>query len=188
MMQHTPSEATAHLKESIANSTESPYRSSHPLVFSERVALFGEAVVVALVSFAEAIPALAPPCLLREREEHYPDIIRLDLSTVVQHGVPIDRSPLYPHQEETPFTSFSHASNLRAPTDTGVDKTGAFACKLADGGKLRQTLGGTVNANLVEAEVVEVRDLRAIKLLKAFGPAPVAVPIKGSVDMRQANA
>ena len=41
-MQFTPSQAAAHLKESIASYIESQYRISHPLVFAERSALLRE--------------------------------------------------------------------------------------------------------------------------------------------------
>ena len=41
-MQFTPSQAAAHLKESIASYIESQYRISHPLVFAERSAGRGQ--------------------------------------------------------------------------------------------------------------------------------------------------
>lgn len=46
-MQFTPSQTTAHLKESITSYLESQYRISHPLVFDERAALLRQRGVIA---------------------------------------------------------------------------------------------------------------------------------------------
>ena len=122
----TPSEAAAHLKESIASYIESQYRISHPLVFSERSALLRERGVIAQDPFIEATPAFAPARLLSELEQQYPEIIRPGLSKLLEHGVPVDRFPLYTHQEEALLASFSDAPNLLVATGTGSGKTEAF--------------------------------------------------------------
>ena len=125
-MQFTPSEAVGHLKESIASYIESQYRVSHPLVFDERAALLRERGVVAQDPFIEATPAFAQARLLRELEQAYPDIVAPGLSSLVEHGVPVDRFPLYTHQEEALLASFGEAPNLLVATGTGSGKTEAF--------------------------------------------------------------
>ena len=125
-MQFTPSQAAAHLKESIASYIESQYRISHPLVFAERSALLRERGVIAQDPFIEATPAFAPARLLRELEQEYPVNIPPGLSRLVEHGVPVNRFPLYTHQEEALLASFGDAPNLLVATGTGSGKTEAF--------------------------------------------------------------
>ena len=125
-MQFTPSEAATHLKESIASYIESQYRISHPLVFGERSALLRERGVIAQDPFIEATPAFAPAKLLHELEEEYPDYVPPGISKLMQHGVPVDRFPLYTHQEEALLASFGDAPNLLVATGTGSGKTEAF--------------------------------------------------------------
>ena len=125
-MQFTPSQAAAHLKESIASYIESQYRISHPLVFAERSALLRDRGVIAQDPFIEATPAFATARLLSELEEEYPVDIPPGISRLVQHGVPVDRFPLYTHQEEALLASFGDAPNLLVATGTGSGKTEAF--------------------------------------------------------------
>ena len=125
-MQFTPSEAAAHLKESIASYIESQYRISHPLVFAERSALIRKQGVIAQDPFIESTPAFATARLLRDLEREYPLIIPAGLSALVQHGVPLDRFPLYTHQEEALLAGFGDAGNLLVATGTGSGKTEAF--------------------------------------------------------------
>ena len=125
-MQFTPNQAAAHLKESIAGYIESQYRISHPLVFAERSALLRERGVIAQDPFIEATPAFAPAKLLRELEQEHPVDIPTGLSALMEHGVPMDRFPLYTHQEEALLASFGEAPNLLVATGTGSGKTEAF--------------------------------------------------------------
>ena len=125
-MQFTPSQAAAHLKESIASYIESQYRISHPLVFAERSALLRERGVIAQDPFIEATPAFVPARLLRKLEEEYAANIPPGISKLVEHGVPVDRFPLYTHQEEALLASFGDAPNLLVATGTGSGKTEAF--------------------------------------------------------------
>ncbi len=125
-MQFTPSEAAAHLKESIASYIESQYRISHPLVFAERSELLRQRGVTAQDPFIESTPAFAATRLLRDLEREYPEIIPAGLSELVEHGVPVDRFPLYTHQEEALLASFGDDGNLLVATGTGSGKTEAF--------------------------------------------------------------
>lgn len=125
-MQFTPSQAADHLKESIASYLESQYRIAHPLVFAERSALLRERGVIAQDPFIEATPAFATARKLRKLEQEYPAFIPAGLSRLVEHGVPVDRFPLYTHQEEALLASFSDAPNLLVATGTGSGKTEAF--------------------------------------------------------------
>ena len=125
-MQYTPSQAAEHLKESIANYIESQYRISHQLVFAERSAILRERGVIAQDPFIEATPAFAPARLLRDLEQDYPENIPPGLAKLVEHGVPVDRFPLYTHQEEALLASFGDAPNLLVATGTGSGKTEAF--------------------------------------------------------------
>ena len=125
-MQFTPSEAIEHLKESIASYIESRYRISHPLVFDERAQLLRERGVLAQVPFIEATPAFATARFLRDLEQLYPRIIPSGLSSLMEHGIPMDRFPLYIHQEKALLSSFGDAGNLLVATGTGSGKTEAF--------------------------------------------------------------
>ena len=125
-MQFTPGKAVDHLKESIASYIESQYRISHPLVFGERAALLRERGVIAQDPFIEATPAFAPARLLRRLEDEHPAAAVPGLAELVQHGVPVDRFPLYTHQEEALLASNGEAPNLLVATGTGSGKTEAF--------------------------------------------------------------
>lgn len=125
-MQFTPNQAAAHLKESIASYIESQYRISHPLVFEERAALLRERGVIAQDPFIEATPAFAPGRLLRDLEHERPDFVPPGLSELVEHGLPLDRFPLYTHQEQALLASGGESPNLLVATGTGSGKTEAF--------------------------------------------------------------
>ena len=125
-MQFTPNQAAAHLKESIASYIESQYRISHPLVFAERAALLREKGVIAQDPFIEATPAFAASQLLRELEREHPEIVPSGLSELVVHGLPLDRFPLYTHQQKALLASGGEAPNLLVATGTGSGKTEAF--------------------------------------------------------------
>ncbi len=125
-MQFTPNESAEHLKESIASYIESQYRISHPLVFGERAALLRQPGVIAQEPFIEATPAFAPARFLRNLESLYPDIIPAGLSELMEHGIPMDRFPLYTHQEEALLSSFGDSGNLLVASGTGSGKTEAF--------------------------------------------------------------
>ena len=125
-MRFTPDQAVAHLKESIASYIESQYRISHPLVFGERAELLRQLGVIAQEPFIEATPAFAPGRFLRDLEELYPHTIPSGLSKLIEHGIPMDRFPLYTHQEEALLSSFSDSPNLLVASGTGSGKTEAF--------------------------------------------------------------
>ena len=125
-MRFTPDQAVAHLKESIASYIESQYRISHPLVFGERAELLRQPGVIAQEPFIEATPSFAPGRLLRDLERLYPHAIPSGLSELMEHGIPMDRFPLYTHQEEALLSSFGDAPNLLVASGTGSGKTEAF--------------------------------------------------------------
>lgn len=95
-------------------------------MFAERSALLREQGVIAQDPFIEATPAFAPARLLRDLEQTYPDNIPPGLARLVEHGVPVDRFPLYTHQEEALLASFGDAPNILVATGTGSGKTEAF--------------------------------------------------------------
>ena len=125
-MRFTPDQAVRHLKESIASYIESQYRISHPLVFGERSELLRQSGVIAQEPFIEATPAFAPGQFLRDLERLYPHTIPSGLSELMEHGIPMDRFPLYTHQEEALLSSFGDAPNLLVASGTGSGKTEAF--------------------------------------------------------------
>ena len=125
-MQFTPSETTAHLKESIASYLESQYRISHPIVFDERSRLLRQQGVIAQDPFIESTPAFSTGRFIRDLEEQAQDVVPEGLSYLVQHGVPVGRFPLYTHQEEALLASHGDSSNLLVATGTGSGKTEAF--------------------------------------------------------------
>ena len=53
----------------------------------------------------------------------YPHLVPEGLAALVQHGVPVDRFPLYTHQEEALLTAFGNHPNLLVATGTGSGKT-----------------------------------------------------------------
>ena len=125
-MRFTPDQAVAHLKESIASYIESQYRISHPLVFGERAELLRQPGVIAQEPFIEATPAFAPGRYLRDLEQAYPHTIPSGLSELMEHGIPMDRFPLYTHQEDALLSSFGEAPNLLVASGTGSGKTESF--------------------------------------------------------------
>ena len=125
-MRFTPDQAVAHLKESIASYIESQYRISHPLVFGERSELLRQPGVIAQEPFIEATPAFAAGRFLRDLERLYPHATPSGLSELMEHGIPMDRFPLYTHQEEALLSSFGDAPNLLVASGTGSGKTEAF--------------------------------------------------------------
>ena len=125
-MQYTPTQAHAHLKESISSYLESQYRIAHPLVFAERAELIRRAGVVTQEPFIEATPAFATAHHVRELEQIWPDAVPSGLSAIVEHGLPVGRFPLYTHQEEALLASAGTAPNLLVASGTGSGKTEAF--------------------------------------------------------------
>ena len=125
-MLFTPSEAVNHLKESVASYLESQYRISHPLVFEERADLLRRQGVVAQDPFIEATPAFASARFLSELEQLLPEAAPQGLSRLMEHGIPMDRFPLYTHQEEALLASFGESPNLLVASGTGSGKTEAF--------------------------------------------------------------
>ena len=126
-MQFTPSEAAAHLSEALAGYIESQYRISHPLVFGERAALLRQSGVAAQDPFIESTPAFAAASFLRDLERERPEIVPPNLSELVEHGLPLDRFPLYTHQQEALLAEGGDGGgNLLVATGTGSGKTEAF--------------------------------------------------------------
>src|SRR5690348_11284171 len=99
-MHLTPSQAFEHIKESMVEYLETAYRISHPAVYRERGDILRRPGTIAQSSFIEATPAFPTARKLIELERAYPDLIPSGLSELVGHGVPVDRFPLYTHQEE----------------------------------------------------------------------------------------
>ena len=125
-MQLTPNQAVEHLQESLAGYLEAQYRISHPLVFAERGELLRRPGVIAQAPFVEATPAFATGRLLRELEQMRPQQVPPGLSELVCHGIPMDRFPLYTHQEAALTAAFGPAQNLLVATGTGSGKTEAY--------------------------------------------------------------
>ena len=95
-------------------------------MFGERAALLRQPGVIAQEPFIEATPAFAPARFLSDLETLYPDIIPPGLSELMEHGIPMDRFPLYTHQEEALLSSFGDSGNLLVASGTGSGKTEAF--------------------------------------------------------------
>ena len=125
-MHLTPSEAFEHIKESMIEYLETAYKIAHPAIFAERGKILRQRGVVAQAPFIEATPAFPTAHKLAELEELYPQSVPRGLAALVQHGVPIDRFPLYTHQEEALLTAFGDQPNLLVATGTGSGKTESF--------------------------------------------------------------
>jgi DEAD/DEAH box helicase domain-containing protein len=132
-MNITPSYAFEHIKESLVQYLETAYKISDPLVFKERGALLRSEKTVAQDPFIESTPAFPTGRKLAQIERDKPDIIPPGLSELVQHGVPVDRFPLYTLQEEALLAAFSDKPNLLVATGTGSGKTEAFLLPILAG-------------------------------------------------------
>src|SRR6266567_3802935 len=125
-MHLTPNEAFEHIKESMIEYLETAYKIAHPSVFAERGEILRQRGVVAQAPFIEATPAFPIAHKLIELEEMYPHIAPAGLAALVQHGVPVNRFPLYTHQEEALLTAFGDRPNSLVATGTGSGKTESF--------------------------------------------------------------
>ncbi|MGZ6366273.1 MAG: DEAD/DEAH box helicase, partial [Ktedonobacteraceae bacterium] len=125
-MHLTPSQAFEHIKESMVEYLETQYKIAHPAIFAERGEILRRRGVVAQAPFIEATPAFPIAHKLAELEALHPQIIPTGLAALVQHGVPVDRFPLYTHQEEALLTAFGDQPNLLVATGTGSGKTESF--------------------------------------------------------------
>lgn len=125
-MQLTPSQAFEHIKESVVEYLETAYKIAHPSIFSERGEMLRQRGKVAQAPFIEATPAFPPAHKLIDLERNHPQIIPAGLAELVQHGVPIDRFPLYTHQEEALLAAFGEQPDLLVATGTGSGKTESF--------------------------------------------------------------
>jgi ATP-dependent helicase YprA (DUF1998 family) len=125
-MQLTPSEAFERIKESLVQYIEAAYKISHPLVVSERARLLRERGATAQVPFIESTPSFPTANKLAEVERQHPEVLPPGLAELVQHGVPVDRFPLYTHQERALLAAYGERPNLLVATGTGSGKTEAF--------------------------------------------------------------
>ena len=156
-MLFTPGEAVEHLKESVASYLESQYRISHPLVFEERGTLLRRQGVIAQDPFIEATPAFATARYLRELEQIRPDAFPQGLSELMEHGIPMDRFPLYTHQEEALLSSFGESPNLLVASGTGSGKTEAFVLPIL-ARVLREAYGWSAPAGPGEPGYFDARE------------------------------
>lgn len=125
-MQTTPNQAFEQVKEALVQYLETQYRIAHPAIFAERGKMLRQRGVVAQAPFIEATPNFAQACKLVELERQYPGVVPAGISELVQHGVPVDRFPLYTHQEEAILQAFGERPNLLVATGTGSGKTESF--------------------------------------------------------------
>ena len=125
-MRLTPSEAFEHIKESTIEYLETAYKIAHPAIFAERGDILRQRGVVAQAPFIEATPAFPPAHKLIELERLYPHIVPAGLTSLMQYGVPVDRFPLYTHQEEALLASVGDRPDLLVATGTGSGKTESF--------------------------------------------------------------
>ena len=145
-MQLTPNAAFEHIKESVVQYLETAYRISNPIVFAERGEILRRRGTIAQEPFIEATPAFPTAHKLAELERLYPEFLPAGLSELVQHGVPVDRFPLYTHQENALLAAFSDKPSLLVATGTGSGKTEAFVLPiLADILNEAQTWAETVD-------------------------------------------
>jgi ATP-dependent helicase YprA (DUF1998 family) len=125
-MHLTPSEAFEHIKESVIEYLETAYKIAHPAIFAERGELLRQRGVVAQAPFIESTPAFPPARKLAELETLFPGSVSPGLAMLMQHGVPVDRFPLYTHQEEALLAATGERPNLLVATGTGSGKTESF--------------------------------------------------------------
>lgn len=122
----TPNGAYEHIKESVIEYLETAYKISHPDLNAERAEALRERGIVAQSPFIEATPAFPTDKKLAELERNRSDILPQGLAELVQHGVPVDRFPLYVHQQASLLQAYSDKPNLMVATGTGSGKTECF--------------------------------------------------------------
>lgn len=125
-MELTPSQAYEHIRESLASYLETAYKISDRSVNAERAALLRARGTIAQAPFIEATPAFPAGRMLEQMEREHPEVVPRGLSDLVRHGVPVDRFPLYTHQEAALLAASGSAPNLLVATGTGSGKTEAF--------------------------------------------------------------
>lgn len=125
-VQLTPSQAYAHIKESLVEYLEAAYRISHPAVAAERASLLRQVGTVAQIPFVEATPAFPTQNFLRDLEATHPDHVPAGLADLVNHGVPVHSFALYKHQQEALLSALSSNPNVLVASGTGSGKTEAF--------------------------------------------------------------
>ena len=125
-MQLTPSQAFAHIKESLVAYLETAYKIAHPAVYAERAAILRARGTIAQAPFIEATPAFPTGHKLADLERAHPAILPAGLAELVQHGVPVDQFALYTHQEESLLAACGPHPDLLVATGTGSGKTEAF--------------------------------------------------------------
>ena len=119
-------QAFEHIKESVAEYLEAAYKIAHPAVYAERAAMLREQGTIAQEPFIEATPSFATASKLVDLERKHPQFLPAGLSELVRHGVPVDRFPLYTHQEKALLAAFGPKPNLLVATGTGSGKTESF--------------------------------------------------------------
>jgi hypothetical protein len=97
----TPNGALEHIQESLVQYLETAYKIAHPAVFAERGEMLRQRGVVAQAPFIEATPAFPTASRLVELERRHPDFLPERFAELVEHGLPVDRFPLYTHQQES---------------------------------------------------------------------------------------
>lgn len=121
----TPNQAFEHITESMIQYLETAYRISNPAVYKERGDMLRTRGAVAQAPFIESTPAFPTTRNLSALEAEY-DFLPQGLSELVEHGVPVNRFPLYTHQERALIAAFSQKPSLLVATGTGSGKTEAF--------------------------------------------------------------
>lgn len=125
-MRLTPWQAYEEVKEAVVGYLEGRYRVVHPLVFGERAELLRRPGVVAGSPFVEATPAFPTGAMLADLEKECPAAAPPGITELVSHGIPLDRFPLYLHQEQALKAAVGGRPNLLIATGTGSGKTEAF--------------------------------------------------------------
>ncbi len=122
----TPSQAFEHTQETLAQYLETHYRISHPELFRERAEMLRQRGAIAQLPFIESTPSFATASKLIDLENRHPNMVTPGLAALVQKGIPVDRFPLYVHQEKALLAAFGEQPNLMVATGTGSGKTETF--------------------------------------------------------------
>lgn len=125
-MHLTPNQAFDHIKEAVVGYLETAYRVADPIIYKERGEILRRLGSVAQTPFVEATPAFPSSHKLADLERAHPDKLPVGLAELVKHGFPVDRFPLYTHQEEALLAAFSDRPHVLGATGTGSGKTEMF--------------------------------------------------------------
>lgn len=125
-MTSSPFVAFAHLKETLVAYLETAYKISHPDIFLERQTLLERPTAVVQPPYIETTPGYPSGRHLREIVAAHLNRLDFDLVDLLGFGTPLDKKPLWVHQDRAIEQWCGSRPNLVVATGTASGKTEIF--------------------------------------------------------------